>query len=283
MTELVVTGFASLDYPVSLGGMAKGDCTTLIRHRDPDAWPRLGGCAAYVAAAVARRGIAALPVSWVGSDPAADLYFDALREAGCGTAGMARIEAARSPVALLAYQADGSCICLYDPAFGGTEVLTAAQSELISSARHLAITVGPPQLIPRILALRHPQSTLYWVLKSDPACFPSDICAELSAAADVIFCNRSEREMISTPREDTVIIETDGTRGVTVHATGTATTCTVEPLAVSDTTGAGDTLAGGFIAAMMGGETNPIEAARQGVAAVGELLKKRMQQQGTEA
>ncbi len=283
MTQLVVTGFASLDYPVSLAGMAKGDCTTLISDRDPEAWPRLGGCSAYVATAVARKGIAAAPVSWVGSDDAAELYCDALRTEGCETAGVARIQAARSPVALLAYQADGSCVCLYDPAFGGAEILTPAQSELISAARHLAITVGPPQLTAQILALRHPQSTLYWILKSDPACFPPDICAALSAAAAVIFCNRSERDMISSTRAEAVIVETGGTKGVTVLADGKTSTCPVEPLIISDTTGAGDTLAGGFIAAMMSGETDPLEAAKQGITAVRELLEKRLQQQRTQA
>lgn len=283
MTQLVVTGFASLDYPVSLAGMALGDRTTLIRHRDPQAWPRFGGCSAYVAAAAARRGIAAAPVSWVGSDEAAEFYCSALRAEGCETAGVARRDAARSPVALLAYQQDGSCICLYDPAFGGTEVLTPAQSELISTARHLAITVGPPQLTAQILALRHPQATLYWVLKNDPACFPPDICVELSAVAAVIFCNGSERKMISATRADTVIVETGGTGGVTVIAGGRTSTCPVNPLSVSDTTGAGDTLAGGFIAAMMDGETDPVEAARQGITAVRDLLEQRLQQQRTTA
>lgn len=283
MTQLVVTGFASLDYPVSLAGMAKGDRTTLIRHRDPEAWPRLGGCSAYVATAVARKGIAAAPVSWVGSDDAAEFYCSALRAEGCDTAGVARIKAARSPVALLAYQADGSCVCLYDPAFGGTETLTPAQSDLISTARHLAITVGPPHLTAQILALRHPQSTLYWVLKSDPACFPAEICTGLSAAAAVIFCNGSERKMISATRADTVIIETGGTGRVTVLAGGKTITCPVEPLEVSDTTGAGDTLAGGFIAAMMNGETDPVEATKQGITAVRDLFEQRLQQQRTQA
>lgn len=282
MNGLVVTGFASLDYPVGLAGEAAGDRTTLIAHRDPQAWPRLGGCSAYVAAAAAGAGVPAAPVSWIGSDAAADIYCNGLHDKGCDTSGVARIAGARSPVALLAYQADGSCICLYDPAFGGSEQLTSSQSQLISTSRHLAITVGPPHLTAQILAQRHSQSTLYWVLKSDPACFPPDICAELSASASFIFCNANERQMISASGNETVIIETRGTRGVAVTAGGTTTTCPVEPVTVHDTTGAGDTLAGGFIAAMMLGETDSNKAAKQGVSAVRGMLEQRLANERTD-
>ena len=56
MTELVVTGYASMDYAVALNGFVQGDKTTLISHRDSTAWPRLGGCVSYVAGAAAPGG-----------------------------------------------------------------------------------------------------------------------------------------------------------------------------------------------------------------------------------
>ena len=43
MKQLVVTGYASLDYAVGLAGQAVADSTTLIASRDVTAWPRAGG------------------------------------------------------------------------------------------------------------------------------------------------------------------------------------------------------------------------------------------------
>lgn len=275
MSGLVVTGFASLDYAVALDGMAGGDRTTLIRGREPGAWPRLGGCPAYVAAEAARHGVSVAPLSWVGTDAEGDLYCDRLAQSGADVSGIARVPASRSPVSLLVYQADGSCMCLYDPAFAGSETLSAHQRALIAGADHLCVTVGPPHLASEILAQRRDDAMLHWVLKNDPACFPEDVRKEVARRADVIFRNRSERDLVPEMADGAVIVETDGTRGVSVLRGGGETRLEVEAVDVVDTTGAGDTLAGGYIAALMNGETDPVAAARRGIAAVRALLEDR--------
>ncbi|MEO4042756.1 carbohydrate kinase family protein [Hoeflea sp. CAU 1731] len=275
MTQLAVTGYASLDYPVALSGRAEGNATTHIKWRSAEDWPRLGGCPAYVTAAAVSHGVTASPVCWTGANREGDLFVSALEKKGVSTAGVDRIEGERAPSAMLIYQSDGSCICLYDPAFGGAERLTDDQAEVVAEAENLCVTVGPGHLMDAILAARNPQGRLSWVLKNDLNCFTPEICRRLSADAEIIFCNRHERGLIAETRDDVLIVETQGAEGVVVERCGERTEIAVEPVSALDTTGAGDTFAGGFLGAWNSGVDDPVEAARCGIADVRTLLVER--------
>ena len=279
--SLAVTGYASLDYPVSLSGQIAGDQTTLVDHRNPDAWPRVGGCPAFMAMAVAGQGFSASPLSWIGVDRDGEHYLKDLLDAGADTSGVARLAGQRSPISILVYQQDGSCACLFDPAFTDKETLLAHQRDLVASASHLCVSVGPPQLMSEILACRSASARLYWVLKNDPHCFTPAICQDLSKAADVIFCSRSERALVAGIRPETILVETRGAGGVAVERGGRVDVLTTTPLEVDDTTGAGDTFAGGFVAAEMAGETAPLEAARSGANCARKMLEGRMRRDGS--
>lgn len=275
MTQLAVSGYASLDYAFALAGQIAGDRTTLIEHRDPAAWPRAGGCPSYLAMAVADTGQIAQPVSWVGSDSDADVFLQQLLDRGIDIAGIARLEEDRSPTAILAYQADGTCACLFDPAFSGNEQLTEKQHEIIAAASHLCISVGPPQLIDQILNARASSSRLYWVLKNDANCFSPAICQTLSHMSDVIFCSRSERRMICETGTHTTIVETRGSDEIRVQTAESVETLSVKSIEVRDTTGAGDSFAGGYIAAEMAGISEAIAAAQRGIESARRMLKQR--------
>lgn len=274
MNSVAVTGYASVDYVLSVAGQVRGDHTTLINHRSHRQWPRVGGCPAFVSIAAASAGGKVNPVSWIGDDVHAEIYMDTLASQGLETDGVARLNHP-SPISVLVYQDDGSCACLYDPVFNGHERLTSTQSRIVASASHLCISVGPAHLMGKILANRNASARLYWVCKNDAECFTPEICSILSNEADVIFCSHAERELIGDVRMGTVIVETRGAEGVHIEHNRETHNITVEPLNVRDTTGAGDTLAGGYIAAEMAGETKPLEAARYGVAAVRSLLEMR--------
>ena len=274
MNALAVTGYAGVDYVVGLVGQIAGDHTTLIDYRDPDDWPRVGGCPAYVAMAVAQHGHRAYPVSWTGSDDHGDFYLAGLTAVGVDTKAVSRLDR-KSPMSILGYQADGTCACLFDPGFGGEEVLTDTQRALISAASHVCVTVGPPQVTADILSARNEKARLYWICKNDLHCFTPPIRERLSAEADVIFLSSSERGLVGNTRDTAVIVETLGSEGVRVAAADSAGQLPVERIAVRDTTGAGDTFAGGFIAAEMAGTASPLDAARAGIASVSAMLTKR--------
>ena len=277
MKQLVVTGYASLDYVVTLAGDIARNQTTQIVNRT--AWPRAGGSPTYVARAARRAGQLAAPITWIGSDPMAEALFGHYRAAGLLTDGVARVPGP-SPISLLAYQTDGAVSCLYDPAFAGEERLTPEQSALIGVASHVCITVGPDHLTASILDLLPAEARLYWVTKNDLKAFPPAACQTLAARADVVFCNHDEIEMIEGFR-DTAII-THGGEGVEIAQSDGRRRCMapLRVLNVADTTGAGDTFAGAYIAAEMDGVSSPTVAAEAGATAAWQMLKERETKKG---
>lgn len=272
MTQLVVTGYASLDYAVGLAGQARGDSTTLIADRDAAAWPRAGGCPTYISAAAVRAGQVANPVMWIGSGSEGARFAGLLAAQGIGTGGLGVVDSARSPTALMVYQADGSCMCLYDPALNRAEVLTPQQRELIAEASHLCISVGPSQLMEEIVSLCPVGARLYWAVKNDTDAFPEKIRARLAARADVIFHSAAERALIG--ETGAVLVETRGGGCVLVTQASGRSEIAVTRIETSDTTGAGDTFAGGYIAAEMAG-ADPVRAAGAGIEAAARLLAGR--------
>ena len=276
MTELVVTGYASMDYVVALNGFVQVDKTTLVSHRDSTAWPRLGGCVSYVSVAAALAGHRVTPISWVGSDRDADAFRDGLNKLNISTAGIHRQSDSASPVAMLIYQADGSCSCLFDRAFSGTEILAPTQLDAIGRADHLCLTAGPGHLMDPILNARKPSAKLYWVLKNDVSCFTQQICERLSSEADVIFGNCAESHMIDgLTSQSTTIVTTNGTAGVDIYTGGLHIETKVNYVETNDPTGAGDTFAGGYIGALIGGGTTQKQAAIIAANSVSQLLMSR--------
>lgn len=275
MVRLAVTGYASLDYPVVLDGTVEPDRTTRIRFRDPGAWPRAGGSPTFVAAAAARAGLSAAPVTWVGDDAPGGAYLDHCRNAGLDISAVEQRAGARSPAAVMIHQSDGSTACLYDPGPAGEERLSDTQKAVIADCAMLCVTVGPGHLIDDVLRHRPAGKPLCWVMKDDPACFGPANRAALAARATLIFCNAAERRLVGADvRPDAIIVETRGEDGVRLHRDGTRTEMAADPVAVSDPTGAGDGFAGAFIAAHMRGMA-PEAAARAAMDAVGAMLRER--------
>lgn len=275
MTSLCVTGYGSLDYAVSLDGFVEPDRTTIVRSRDPAAWPRCGGCPAYVARAVVGERKSARIVSWMGDNEEGLLYQSQLRDDGIDTSGIACIEASRSPTSLLVYQADGSCACLYDPALGGRECLTQTQEALIAGSSHVCVSVGPPHLVKPTLEACSETARFYWLAKNDAAAVTAEVGRLLSARADVVFCNSAERALIDGTQGADIIVETRGRDGVLVTHGDRMVTIDAQVVATSDTTGAGDTFAGAFIAAEMDGIDDPVVAAERAVQRTAAFLRER--------
>lgn len=272
MNRLVVTGYASLDFAVGLDGQAQGDRTTLIAARDPEAWPRAGGCPTYISGAAVRAGQEAQPVMWVGKGQEGAAFIARLEALGIGTEGIGIVDSPRSPTALMIYQADGSCMCLYDPALARAEFLTDAQKRLLAGATHVCVSVGPPQLMDAILGLCPADARLYWAVKNDPDAFPQTLRTSLSARADVIFHSAPERALIG--QTSAVLVETRGSDCVAVTDKGQVREIPVTPIEIADTTGAGDSFAGGYIAAEMAG-ADPLQAVGAGINASAALLADR--------
>lgn len=276
MSLVMVAGFATIDYVARAEGDFTGRGTLTMRAGSDDAWPRAGGAALYAGAALARAGVAAGPLTWIGDDADGEAYRAACRSSGLALDGVATFSGASSTRCLLIYNADGTYGCLLRP---GRAELTEVQRELAAGAAWLAVAAGPPEILHRLLDAMAPTARLAWIAKDDPACFPPGLVDRLTRRADVLFCNAGERAWLEAGREGPApagqaLFETRGADGVRVEAAGEAFTLPVAPLTVDDATGAGDTFAGGALAALIGGGSIRA-AAEAGIAAAHALLAAR--------
>lgn len=281
MTRVAVIGYASIDFPAVLDGFFEGDRTVMIRQRPADAFPRPGGCPLYVARPMVGDGIDVSIVTWVGADQHGELFTAWTEGDGVGVKGIATIEPGNTPVCFMIYQSDGSCGCLFDPGMLGRETLTGEQKELIAGADLLCVTVGPPGIAGEALGLIRDECKVAWVMKNDPLSYPKDLRVTLGTRADYIFCNRQERGWVDEALAETagrgqpVIIETAGAGAVTAQQNGAHVQVDVEPLSFDDASGAGDTLAGGCLAAIVEGQSDLRTVVASGIDAAASLLRGR--------
>jgi ribokinase len=283
MTRIAVTGYASLDHVAMLDGSPRAGRTTRIVERQESAWPRLGGSPAYVSAALVANGVPeAFPVSWIGDDEDGAAYREQLAARRVPADGLEIIAGARTPMAILAYEPEGGCICLYHPGMPQELTLSPRQSSLVRGCDWVCVTIGPAAVTEAVLATIRPDARLAWVVKHDPAAMSLQLAARLAARADLIFCSLAESDFVSealaaTPaqREGQIVIETHGGAGAAFNRGGRSKFVPATPLAIADPTGAGDTFAGGALAALAAGESDPVAIVEAGHKAARALLETR--------
>jgi len=283
MTTIAITGYASLDHVAILDGTPQAGRTTTILQRPQDGWPRLGGGPAFVAVALTAAGIeSAVPVSWIGDDAAGQTYRDQLAAKNVSGEGLEAIAGARTPVSVLAYEPDGGCICLYDPGMPADLTLSPAQRDLLAKADWVCVTIGPSAVNDAVLDSIGEATRLAWVAKHDPRAMSAAQAARFAARADLICFSHAESAFVQAAlaeagqaRPGRILIETRGRQGAAITRDGQSTEISAEPISVTDPTGAGDSFAGGVLAALAMGETGPEAIVRSGHAAARRLLLAR--------
>ncbi|PSJ51779.1 carbohydrate kinase family protein [Pseudaminobacter soli (ex Li et al. 2025)] len=283
MTTIAITGYASLDHVAILDGSPQAGLTTTILQRPQDGWPRLGGGPAFVAMALTAAGIEnAVPVSWIGDDAAGQTYRDQLSSKNVSHEGLEAVAGARTPVSVLAYEPDGGCICLYDPGMPTGLKLSPTQKELIANADWVCVTIGPSAVNDAVLDAIGDATRLAWIVKHDPRAMSATQAARFAARADLICFSHAESAFVQaaldkagTARSGRILIETRGRQGATITRDGQSVEVSAEPISVTDPTGAGDSFAGGVLAALAQGETDPEAIVRSGHAAARRLLLAR--------
>jgi ribokinase len=284
--SVVVTGYASLDYAVRLDRPPRADTTATILSR-PLEWPRLGGSPAYVAAALVGAGVRnTIPISWVADDADGAGYRAGLARSRIRTDGIAS-RPGRTPVCILAYQPDGACHCLYDPGLAEPIELDTAQRDLVAAADWVCLTIGPAQATRTALAVVRPDAKVVWAVKADARALPEDLASAIAARADIVAFSSGEAEFVGNARvsagarkRSQILIETRGREGIALSEGGREDVFPAEPVAADDTTGAGDTFLGGFLAASILNSAPPSLAAKAGIEAARALLAGRAARAG---
>ncbi len=283
MIRVAITGYASLDHVAMLDGTPGAGRTTTIIDRPDGAWPRLGGSPAFVARALAGQGIrGACPVSWIGDDEAGRTYRRQLESDAIDGTGLEQIPGARTPIAILAYEPLGGCICLYDPGMPDGLRLSASQQRIVEEADWVCVTIGPSDATMGVLDVLRKDQKLAWVVKHDPRAISPELAARLAGRADLICHSQAESEFLeaalaaSGDRDaDKILIETRGGQGAVFRRGEEGLLVRSDPLAVTDPTGAGDTFAGGVLAALIKDEADPTRIVMAGHAAARALLTAR--------
>ncbi len=276
--HVVVIGYATLDYIMSVSENVRASGTSIIQDRLDD-WPRAGGAALY-ASAQFPPSANARPITWIGVAEGGTHYINTCKRAGLRTDGVDKLEDGKTPTCLLAYQPDGKYSCLFDPGLRGKEALTSDQRRLIASASLVCIALSPPQVMEDVLNALDDQTMVAWIVKDDATLCPPDLRKKIAARADYIFFNIGEKKFVqsATQGQDlaaTVLVETRGGQGVEIWAQGSTQHLPIEEIDTPDVTGAGDTFAGAMMGAIWNGEKDLLKAAQQGASAASHLLRGR--------
>lgn len=278
--NVVISGYATLDYVVQLVDDFHGYGTVTGELGVSGAWPRAGGAALYASRRVAAAGHRAFALTWIGDDGDGGHYLRACQRSKICCEAIDQRRAVKTPRCVLIYNPNGDYGCLLDTGFEEKETLTEQQRTIVQQAHHLCISAGPPQVGAAIIAAYPDNRPVSWIAKLDRQVFPQSLCDKLAQRAQLIFCNASEREFVEEAYNghrptDQIIIETLGSAGVLIDAPDGKRVIPADAIKAHDTTGAGDTLAGEVIAQYVSGIVTIDEAVRNGMAAAKDLLASR--------
>jgi ribokinase len=270
-----VLGYASADHCVQVEALPAPDATAIVRRRLSRPWPRLGGCGPEIAAHLAAAGVDAAALTWVGRDDVGRALLGQLEAAGARTSGVV-VDGQRSPESFIVYDGAGRTLCFYDP--GDTSRrLSSGQRALIAAAELVCLTVAPAEATSAALDATPDRARLVWSVKADADAYPPELIERLLARADLVAMSAGERAFLggAEPREDAIVIETRGPEGVRWTHRGVSGDMGVARIAVHDTTGAGDALVAGVIAALLRDPDDVPAAVAAGIESSRALLERR--------
>jgi sugar/nucleoside kinase (ribokinase family) len=183
------------------------------------------------------------------------------------------------------YAADGRAVCIYDPGDAVAGGLSTAQAAAVARADLVCLTVAPAAATADALDHVRPPATLVWSVKADRDAFPPELVERLLERADVVALSRGERPFLAGPeraeptfRPGALVVETRGARGVRWQRGEEAGESAVDPLPVTDTTGAGDAFVAGLITRLVQDPQDAGAAVAAGIANSRALLEARIKE-----
>jgi ribokinase len=283
--KVVVTGYAGLDHVMRVGALPRKNQTSIVEGRLSHAWPRQGGCAPNVARGLTAARISTELVTWLGDDADGERYLRDLRAEGVGTLGVSIREGEHTASTYLFYAADGGSMCFYDPGGVRSLGLSEEQQRLAVEADWLCVTVGPRGVSEDLLEAVPEGVRIVWSVKADPDAFPPAVVRGLLARSVAVVFSHGERpfleqsvapeDPLSLVTDGALLVETRGEGGVSVLAGEDEHYYPVEPVPVTDPTGAGDAFVAGMLARLVHRSDDHEGAVLGGIEAAGRFVDNR--------
>ena len=280
MKKAVVSGYATLDYVIQMYDQFHGTGTVSGAMGPSGAWPRAGGAVLYASRRLAAAGIECHALTWIGADGDGQHFLNACAESKINSDTICISPTRKTPRCIMIYNPDGGYGCLLDASSDSEEHLTAEQEEILNQADLICISVGPLAATTSIIERCPDDAIVAWIVKIDHDAFSPELRGRIAARADYIFCNADERQFVAdclpqNKRSGQTIVETLGSAGVLVESDQQKIVLSADFVKTSDTTGAGDTLAGEVLAIVIEGESSVVDAVQRGMDAARNLLAAR--------
>ena len=254
----------------------------------PFSGPWASGAPAIAAYTAGMLGAPAHLVAGIGQDENGGLIRSRLRAAGVNCHESRSGHLRPTAAAWITYYPDGHRA--FDFRVEGTAATSVLETDLAdlpeaASWLHVsgsALLFGQP-LASSVMNALHRAHRAGAMVSVDPNVRPevltrptAALLAEATELAGVIFPSSGELEALGLSvadlaRSGSIVCATDGARGARVHTPDGTWQIPADPADPVDTDGAGDTFAGGYIAAAMTGAA-PVEAARAGSRAAAESI-----------
>jgi len=253
MVDVVTAGHVNWDVTLRVDRIPGPDDEASIRSRRRSG----GGSAGNAAAACARLDVSARLIASVGDDQPGTLARRELDEAGVDLDGLRVIEDGTTAVKYLLVDDEGEVAVLgtdgVNEAIGPEDVGPGS----LQDARHLHLTSQRPETAATLaeIAAEHDLNVSF-----DPGRRLAD--REYDGAlgvADTVFVNDRESDVVLDGEHpapdfaDRTVVVKHGSGGATVHAPDGIYTHPGFPVTATDTTGAGDAFAAGYLAVRLDG------------------------------
>lgn len=270
--DVLAIGDASVDFFVRVPHIARADDKAVGRLLSIQG----GGMSANLAAAAAHQGARSAAIVVCGEDDYGRTELRRLGEVGVDTSGCT-VAGAQSRFSVVQLDRTGEKALVGAVADVDVPALADVSDDVLRSARVVAPLADD---IPWALAIARRASDLgaRVVVDVEPSAVPDDDTElrELLVCTDVVFANHGTVARLTDGDFDScaallrnlgvgVVVLSDGASGASCYADGRAWRAQPPVVNVVDTTGAGDALAGAFVASWISG-LGPATALRRAVA-----------------
>ncbi|RMI33026.1 ribokinase [Nocardia stercoris] len=253
MTRIVVVGSVNMDLVTTVdrrpapGETVRGSAFTTVP----------GGKGANQAVAAQRAGANVEFVGAVGDDEFGAALRAVLADAGVSTSGLRTVAGPSGTASIVVDGSGENTIIVVGGANAAVTELTATDLDLVATADILLCQLEIP--VPTVLAAaRHARAHgTVVVLNPSPV---AELPAELWAAVDVAVVNEGEAAQLDSALASVpYVVTTLGGRGAALRGPHTSLTRPGLPVAVLDTTGAGDAFTGALAARWPHGPQSALE------------------------